>query len=203
MFFELKYFNRLLIVLSLGMMVSLSNTDSEAQTSIDGANTGRANIDRANIDPSGDFFSGRNNSPFSVSPVVSLVVNGSESSHLSQALSNAVSLSRKVPVRNLLILYQGDQVEALSYHPEIMADDGSDILKQLKYTAPQNPYTKYFSELKLYTSSIKADDTLLKRLRITYSPTWIVRFEGKDYVYEGYQDISKMFSREGGFTPER
>jgi len=200
MFFKFKYFKIIIGILSLSAFLSLDTNYSEAQTRND-----QSSRDPSRLDPAGDFFSGSKDSPFSVSPVVSLVVNGSDSSHLSQALSNAVNLSRKVPVRNLLILYQGDQVEALSYHPETVteAESESDFLKQFKFTPPQNPYAKYFKDLKLYTSSIKAEDTLLDRLRINYSPTWIVRFEGRDYVYEGYQDISKMFSREGGFTPER
>ena len=40
---------------------------------------------------------------------------------------------------------------------------------------------------------------LLKNLHIQYSPTWVVRYQGKDYIYEGLGSISRYFSSQGQF----
>ena len=54
----------------------------------------------------------------------------------------------------------------------------------------------------LTNSEVVRADRLYQKLDLRYSPTWIVRHMGKDYVYEGYHDPSRWFDRDGQFLPE-
>jgi hypothetical protein len=147
-----------------------------------------------------DFFGKSKSSNFYVSPVVNLIISGTDERHVSEILQNTVRLSKRVPVRNILILHRGKGIERLSYSPE-MTDQSSEVLEKLNIEIPKNPYSKYFRELGLFSAGIKSHQTILQRLKISYSPTWVVRFEGKDYIYEGYSDISRFFSSDGSFVP--
>ena len=42
-------------------------------------------------------------------------------------------------------------------------------------------------------------EELLKTLSIENSPTWIVRYHGKNYIYEGVDSIARYFNRQGQF----
>ncbi|HMO16596.1 MAG TPA: hypothetical protein PKA63_02210 [Oligoflexia bacterium] len=157
-----------------------------------------------------DFFSNSFDSPFKVSPVVSVVISGTNDSHIKEVLSSAVSLSRKVPVRNVVIIANAEDMQRFSAHQEeafrtgelSVTKEQQEMLEKLKVQIPKNPFLGYFRDLKLMPSGFKSGDKLKERLRISHSPTWVVRFEGKDYIYEGYPNIARMFDAKGGFRPE-
>ncbi len=148
-----------------------------------------------------DFFAKDKKSPFYVSPVVSVIISGTDQRHMSEVLSHAVRLSRKVPVRNVLVFHKGQGIERLSHLPE-MESESTEMLEKLQIKLPENPYRAYFQELGLYSTGLKSPETILKRLKISYSPTWVVRYEGKDYIYEGYTEINRFFSNDGSFLPQ-
>ncbi len=41
---------------------------------------------------------------------------------------------------------------------------------------------------------------LFQKLDITYSPTWVVRHLGRDYIYEGIADPKRLFTQDGAFN---
>ncbi|MFN8391352.1 MAG: hypothetical protein U0136_13770 [Bdellovibrionota bacterium] len=41
---------------------------------------------------------------------------------------------------------------------------------------------------------------ILDALQIESSPTWIVRYHGKNYIYEGVTEVSRYFTKQGQFT---
>ena len=49
-----------------------------------------------------------------------------------------------------------------------------------------------------YVSSTKAVE-IIDNLKIENSPTWVVKHKGKNYIYEGYDSISRLFSKSGQF----
>lgn len=147
-----------------------------------------------------DFFEQDTSSPFYVSPVVNVVISGSDYQHVEEVLSKLVSLSKKVPVRNVILYHQGKGLENFSFQED--SNDSASLSRQDQTNRKRNTFVPYFKELRLAPVESKAGNALLDRLRISYSPTWVVRYEGKDYIYEGYPDISRMFSSKGTFTPE-
>jgi len=160
--------------------------------------------------PEENFFSSSDNSPFKVSPVVSVIISGTSDAHVSEVLSTAIGLSRKVPVRNVAIIANGNDMQRFSAQDAStsgatdagITQEQRAMLDKLGAQLPKSPFAGLFKELKLVTSEMKGGDQLKERLRISYSPTWVVRFEGRDYIYEGYPNISRMFDAKGGFQPE-
>lgn len=148
-----------------------------------------------------DLFGMDKSSEFYVSPVVNVIISGLDKNHVRNVLERIISLSKKVPVRNIVLYHYESEINNLSYQFE-GEDEKNRIFRELGISKPQNPYSAYLKDLKLSSLELKGGDNLLNRLRVSYSPVWIVRHEGKDYVYEGYPDISKMFSRDGTFIPE-
>jgi hypothetical protein len=59
---------------------------------------------------------------------------------------------------------------------------------------------RLIADIGLVDGSIEDLESALSRLNISSSPTWIVRYHGKDYVYEGFERASPLFTRDGNFT---
>lgn len=62
-----------------------------------------------------------------------------------------------------------------------------------------DPISKIFSELSLSQSGMEDPSIVLKKYDIKSSPTWIVRYKGKDYVYEGLKNPERLFNTQGQF----
>lgn len=129
--------------------------------------------------------------------VVSVVVDGGDIRHVQEVVSEAKKLSSKVPIRNLLL------IQKLPTTPKITAE------KTQLNPAEQEALTKNMQQMQQTMNLVKElqldqaqganDLKVLDRLRISYSPTWVVRHKGRNYIYEGYQSIDKFFSNSGIF----
>jgi hypothetical protein len=140
-------------------------------------------------------------SPYYVSPVVNVIISGEDSRHVIETLERAVILSRKVPVRNVLIVTTfKDLYKYQTNLDDIVSRVGGNV--PAGHALPENSFTAFFKDLKLSRTEVKPVQEVENRLGIRNSPSWIVRFEGKEYIYEGYTDIGNMFSKEGIFTPK-
>ncbi len=145
---------------------------------------------------------------------VSLVLSGENPKHAQQCLSHLLWLkkNRKVQVGNILIL--GLNVYA---SPEEVPPEAIGRLERLNGQAPHNPRASYvpppngFSQQLLAKLVVEAgvprqsmfdSRQVYERYNINYSPTWIVRHRGQDYVLEGYTDLSSFFNAEGEFVRE-
>lgn len=105
--------------------------------------------------------------------VLSLVVNGKDEQHLSEAL-NEIS---KLKNRGVLV---GD----------VMIIGGPKDLNKL------SALTKNAG---LDSNLMENAQAVVDKLEITNSPTWIVRYRGKDYVYEGLRSAQGLFTSQGQF----
>jgi hypothetical protein len=148
-----------------------------------------------------DFLNNEEN-PFRVKPVVSLLVSGEDMSAALDALDKALILSKSVQVINILIVVKGEKAISFS---SALSDGSSEeeisLPPAVKGVTPELERLKYYiQELKLYNASSNDNASIITRLRLSYSPTWIVRYEGQDYVYEGYKNISKYFTKNGEFN---
>jgi hypothetical protein len=148
-----------------------------------------------------DFLGKDKDSEFYVSPVVNVVISGDNYRHVEEVLEHATMLSKKVPVRNIVIVHKLKGIEHLTQNIDLADDENKRV-----YGTPgkntQNPFSAYLKELKLTEFEVKPAQEIINRLGIKSSPTWIIRFEGKEYIYEGYTNISTMFTRDGSFMPQ-
>lgn len=129
--------------------------------------------------------------------VVSVIVDGKNLNHVREVVGEAKKLSRKVPIRNLLLIQKMPDVGA-------MTKDSTKISPELQQRAQKNMQEMQMTMeevrvLNLERSEGKYDLSLLEKLRITNSPTWVVRYKGRNYIYEGYTSIDRYFTNNGDF----
>ncbi len=127
------------------------------------------------------------NDPFSSPTVVYVIASGSNLNHVREVVDNTVRLSAKVPIRSFTLVQKLSEISATA------TDDKESSIKS--YDSAISP----IKQLGLEETSTDSSLTTVKELRLSYSPTWIVKANGREYVYEGYQDISKFFTRDGIF----
>lgn len=129
--------------------------------------------------------------------VVSLIVDGKDLGHLNEVINEAKSLSRRVPIRNLLLIEQMPDLMKLTN--DSIKSNPSDQQKIQESTQHMQAGMEAVRILNLEKSEGKSDLSLLDTLRITNSPTWIVRYKGLNYIYEGMPSIERYFSPKGEF----
>ena len=129
-------------------------------------------------------------------PLVSVLISAKDRSHVADILSEVKKLSKNVPVVNVAIAIPGDEILDLSALENSKANSSStNNLDKLNSIID----LKSLDGLGLTRTKIKYDESLIKRLRLSYSPTWIVKYRGEDYIFEGYRSISNHFTRTGNF----
>ena len=133
---------------------------------------------------------------YSVKPLVSLILSGENSVHALEVLEKAKNLSKKVKIVNVLLVASTEKTSKIASS----LDGEADELNPIKASSEELAFKEVFDSLKLTNSEISVQSSVFLRLRLSYSPTWIVRHQGKDYVYEGFQDISNYFTSDGNFT---
>lgn len=140
-------------------------------------------------------------SPFKVDPLVSVIIDGNDHKHVFETLETAIALSKKVKVRNVVLAVSADKLTDLSatFAASENGEQDQKFRDQRGKILSAN-YTKYFGQLGLAGSEITSDKSIISRLNLSYSPTWIVRHQGKDYVFEGFPTISRYFTRDGEFN---
>lgn len=101
--------------------------------------------------------------------IVSLVVSGKDDSHLAESIEEIQKLKKK----GVLI-------------GEIMVIGKTD-----------QTFDKISESLG--SSTMEDADSVARKYKINYSPTWIVRYQGRDYVFEGLKSPQSLFTSEGNF----
>ena len=135
--------------------------------------------------------------------ILSLIVDGSDSDHLNYALRRLSYVKR---TRNVLI----GEVFVTSWigvppNPALISGDLMQALQSGKvepreaYLLNQSQEAKYLQEAGVVSDRVIESRRILKRLGIENSPTWVVRYKGKDYVFEGFRDPASLFSKDGTF----
>lgn len=137
---------------------------------------------------------------YTVKPLVSLIVSGENSAHALEVLQKAKNLSKKVKIVNILLVASTEKTAKIASSLTSSLDGEVDELNPIKASSEELAFKEIFDSLRLTNSEISVQSPVFLRLRLSYSPTWIVRYQGKDYVYEGFQDISNYFSSDGNFT---
>ncbi len=148
--------------------------------------------------------------PYAPKPVLSLIVNGKREDHLSNALRKLSWLAkhRDVKVGSVLIAgrHASDEKSRQRVLAQVMDKDGrqkqrvTDSVAGRMAVGPQ--VYPYIEEVGLSQYEVIESRKVIERLNITYSPTWIVRHLGRDYIFEGYQNPIVLFDKNGGFLGE-
>ena len=62
------------------------------------------------------------------------------------------------------------------------------------------PQYKYMYDAGVPHYELRMARQVFQNLDVRYSPTWIVRHRGRDYIFEGFNDPSRWFSKQGEFN---
>jgi len=151
--------------------------------------------------------------------VVSVIVRGENAGHLYDVLSEIKRLQDKqVLLGNVIVVGRGNigQLDpatapmlngpkAYQNFRDAMRSIGKDLSPEEFETAKRqlgiNPaLSQMAADIKLGSGALTEDaEKLLTDLGIEYSPAWIVRYHGKNYIYDGVTAISKYFANGGQF----
>ncbi len=157
---------------------------------------------------------------------LSLIVNAKDPQHLVQTIDKlrAVARLRHVNVGAVFLVgFDPKQVaenENQGYQPQggaIRIHSDKELMKLLsdktfarkffgildaQSAKPKRkiPLLQTLEDLGLKDESYQNARDVIRALEITYSPTWVVRHQGRDYIFEGFQNPSDFFDAQGGFT---
>ena len=151
--------------------------------------------------------------------VVSVIVRGEDSDHLFDVLSEIKKLQEKQVLLGNVIVVGRKNIGQLNPASEAgisgpaayqkfrdaMRSVGQDLTPEEFERARKqfgiNPaLSNLAGEVQLGTGAITEDaEKLLTDFEIEYSPAWIVRYHGKNYIYDGVTAISKHFAAGGQF----
>lgn len=144
--------------------------------------------------------------------VVSLVVSGKDRDALLDALRDlSVLLKRKVLIGSVIIngglhfaALRPDIEELRSsfkkVDPKIISKLPTSLLYLYKDMLGPSEFKDIAQEIKLDGAQYVNIEDIIKKFNLTFSPAWIVRYKGKDYVFEGQADIKNFFSADGKFN---
>ena len=136
--------------------------------------------------------------------VVSLVVSGADNAHMLAQLRKLSELKQKkgVALGRIVIIGGGDNLSQTAvYAPPNMnasvLEDPAALRKALRVSSTE--FGELCSALDVETAPQVDADAILSHFDISFSPAWIVRYQGRDYVFEGSTDISRNFTNDGRF----
>ncbi len=121
---------------------------------------------------------------------ISLVVSGADSAQLDSCLEQLALLRKQRKVRVA-------QVYVLGLAPQKASGGGGGSAD------PAGPAHAKLRLIGLPAFEFQMAQPLLKPYDITYSPTWIVEYRGRKFVYEGYRNVLELFGRDGTFKEPR
>jgi len=128
---------------------------------------------------------------------VSVIVDGANLNHVREVVGEAKALSRKVPVRNFLLIQKMPDMSSMSQdNAKISPSEQQRIQDNVQIMQSAMEEVRI---LNLEKSEGMTDLSLLDKLRISNSPTLVVRYKGKNYIYEGYGSIDRYFTNGGDF----
>lgn len=138
--------------------------------------------------------------------VVSLVVSGVDDRALTQALEELKRLQdRGVQIGEIVVSggrYIADlNATEVTTDPPVTEDLSVEEAKIRKAARRKkvSHLTRLSQNLDLGIGEPIDVTPILARLGVKYSPTWVVRYHGRDYVYEGMENPSTLFSKDGLF----
>lgn len=134
--------------------------------------------------------------------VLSLVVSAEDPNHAKRHLARLawVAKHRKVKVGAVYVLgLHNDYVAKPADPSRDPRGRKTPVHIEEIGTATVGPLYKH-----LLTAGVPRYNKLLARkvfedLDVRYSPTWVVRHRGRDYIFEGVSEPSKLFDRNGNF----
>jgi len=154
-------------------------------------------------------------------PVVSLLVNANNHKSLTKSLEQLRKLhkNQKVAIGQVFLVDQKKQLQQpissviptrkkptrqlakMAQVLSTMAGAGSAKagLPIIFQGSSNHRVTRLIKEMGFKSPSQENADEIIARLGVKYSPVWIVRYDGKDYVYEGNYNPSRLFTRDGKF----
>jgi len=118
--------------------------------------------------------------------VVHLVVSGDDRNHLNGVMKVLKRLKkRNIKIGNIMIV--GEHEPTVKQQPQEEKNATFKLVKSLGFSKP----------------SIQDPSVVLEQYGITNSPTWIIWFQGKNFVFEGLRSPVKLFTSEGEFLEPR
>ena len=142
--------------------------------------------------------------------VISLIVSGIDEKQLGYALSQLPQLQQRGVQIGEVIVTSGKYAAEVNVADRSIEPPAADGLTPEENKVRSAFLNKKLSPLGSLAKSIglgiaePVDLTqILKRLSVRYSPTWVVRHHGVDYVYEGIDSPLRLFSKDGRFLEGR
>ena len=149
--------------------------------------------------------------------VLSVVVNGFPRPHLLQVLERLRRAREKQNVRigDVLVLDDGQQFRLSNIFTEEGEQSFRRDLEEEQDVVPRTALDEFVNGMRqsLPTAArIVVDmglrqteggdavaEKIISRLGVTSSPTWVVRYKGKDHVFEGMYEPTELFDNSGNF----
>lgn len=141
--------------------------------------------------------------------VVSLIVSGEDKEHLTDSLRKVKLLKNKSVLIGDIIITGGllfgnlnnnqskNFISNAKLSSSAIPPSAKEIIKEMVLPSDLENIS---TELNLSEQSSIDIEPIIDHFEITTSPTWIVRYKGKDYVFEGNFDITRYFSSDGIFN---
>lgn len=115
--------------------------------------------------------------------ILHLVVDGTDLQHLSKVLEDREELKKRgVYLGEVMIIGDPDPMRIVKE-------------RRKNYRNAQTIIERF----NLGESSLENAKDVVEDFGISHSPTWIVRFRGKNYVFEGLRTPERLFTSEGVF----
>ena len=134
--------------------------------------------------------------------VLSLIVSGADTEHLSRHTRKLswMAKHRNVKIGNVFIVGMSTIGASLSDEKGKKQRSRRSSKKVLPSKVWLEKHYAELSEAGLGNYEMVQADRLFDRLDINFSPTWVVRHLGRDYLFEGYNDPVHVFTKKGEFV---
>lgn len=129
--------------------------------------------------------------------VLSLIVAGQDQEHISRHTRKLARLAehRNVKIGNVMIVGMSGVGGGVTAERGRLGRSGF-----VPSSAWLEQQYGQLAETGLKNYEVVLAERLFDRFDIRYSPTWVVRHLGRDYVFEGYSDPTRLFTKKGTFV---
>ena len=137
--------------------------------------------------------------------VLSLVVDGRNRAHLTEQLQKLAALREKkrVAIGQIVIIGGGANLsESVISAPrnanaQIINDPAA--LRRTLQVIPTE-FGDLCEKLNVTSAPLINSARIIEHFNLSSSPAWIVRYQGRDYIFEGQTDINRLFTADGRFV---
>lgn len=137
--------------------------------------------------------------------VISLIVDGRDRTHMLEQLVKLAELRKRkrVAIGQVVIVGGGANLteNTISAPKNVNArivEDPVELRKTLR-VAPTE-FGALCDALDLSPTSQMNSEQIINHFGVSNSPTWVVRYQGRDYVFEGPTEINRLFTVDGRFV---